>query len=73
MSRPVARVLASLQQVNEAPSIELETGTNLRQPEISIAMKQLIERDWIIEREEKKKSGKADPIRYIRLKSGLMK
>jgi predicted transcriptional regulator len=47
MNRPVARILAYLQQVNEATSTELEMGTNLRQPEVSIAAKQLEERDWI--------------------------
>ncbi len=62
MSRPVARVLAYLQQVNEVTSIELETGTNLRQPEVSIATKQLKELDWINEREEKK-PGKGRPYK----------
>lgn|SRR5574341_782073 len=70
MSRPVARVLAYLQQVNEAPSTELETGTNLRQPEISIAMKQLKERDWVNEREEKK-PGKGRPYKVYSLKIGF--
>src|SRR5574341_1582210 len=70
MSRPVARVLAYLQQVNEAPSTELETGTNLRQPEVSIAMKQLKQRDWVNEREEKK-PGKGRPYKIYSLKVGF--
>lgn len=45
LSRPVAKTPAYLQQVNEVTSVELETGTDLRQPEVSIATKQLEERD----------------------------
>ncbi len=70
MNRPVARVLAYLQQVNEAPSTELEAGTNLRQPEISISTRQLRELDWIYEREEKKQ-GKGRPFKIYTLKIGF--
>jgi predicted transcriptional regulator len=70
MGRPIARVLAYLQQVNEATSIELETSTDLRQPEISIATKHLKERDWINEREEKK-PGKGRPYKIYSLKVGF--
>ncbi len=70
MSRPVARTLAYLQQVNEASSIELERSTRLRQPEVSIAMKQLMERNWINEYEEKK-PGKGRPNKIYSLKVGF--
>ena len=53
-SRPVARTLAYLQKVDTATSIDLERGTGLRQPEVSIAMRQLNPFDWIEENEEKK-------------------
>ncbi len=62
MSRPIARTLSYLQNINEATSVELEMGTGLRQPEVSIAMKELKERNWINEREEKKQ-GKGRPYR----------
>jgi predicted transcriptional regulator len=52
MKKPAARMLSYIQQGNEASSIELEMETDLRQPEVSIAAKQLKERDWINEREE---------------------
>ncbi len=42
--------IISLQNI----SVELERMTGLHQPEVSIAMKELKERDWIREREEKK-------------------
>ncbi len=67
MSRPVARTLSYLQDVNEATTIELERGVGLRQPEVSIAMKELKERDWINEREEKK-PGKGRPYKIYSLK-----
>ena len=70
MSKPAARMLAFLQQMNEATSIELEMGTGLRQPEVSIAAKQLEEREWINEREEKKQ-GKGRPYKIYSLKAGF--
>ncbi len=47
-------------QRNEVTTIELERGTEPHQPEVSIAMRDLNERDWISEREEKK-LGKGRP------------
>lgn len=70
MNKPVARVLTYIQQVNEITSSELELGTDLRQPEVSIATKQLKDRDWINEREEKK-PGKGRPYKIYSLKTGF--
>jgi predicted transcriptional regulator len=70
MSRPVARILSYLKNVNEVKSIELERGTGLRQPEVSIAMRELNERGWISEREEKK-PGKGRPNKVYSLKTGF--
>jgi predicted transcriptional regulator len=70
LSRPVARTLAYLNNGDEATSVELETGTGLRQPEVSIVMRQLKERDWINERDEKK-PGKGRPNKMYSLKVGF--
>ena len=70
MRKPVARMLAYIQQWNEASSIELELETGLRQPEVSIAAKQLKERDWINER-EKKIPGRRRPLKIYSLKVGF--
>jgi len=70
LSRPVARTLAYLQKVETATSIELERGTGLRQPEVSIAMKQLDPLDWIDENEEKK-PGKGRPNKVYSLRVGF--
>ncbi len=67
MSRPISRTLSYLRHVNEATSVDLEMGTGLHQPEVSIAMKELKERDWINEKEEKK-PGKGRPYKIYSLK-----
>jgi predicted transcriptional regulator len=67
LSRPVARTLAYLRKVDTATSIDLERGTGLRQPEVSIAMRQLDPFDWIDESEEKK-PGKGRPNKVYSLK-----
>ena len=54
LGRPVARTLAYLNNGDEATSDALEKGTGLRQPEVSIVMRQLKEHDWINERFEKR-------------------
>ena len=70
MNRYVARTLAYLQNVDEATAVELEKAAGLHQPEVSIAMKELKERGWINEREEKK-PGKGRPYKIYSLKIGL--
>ncbi len=72
MSRPVARTLTYLLNIDEATSTGLEKGAGLRQPEISIAVKQLKERNWINEREEKR-PGKGRPHKVLSLKNGFNK
>jgi predicted transcriptional regulator len=70
MSRNAAMTLAYMQNTNSATSIELERSARLRQPEVSIAMRELKQRDWINEREEKK-PGKGRPYKIYSLKVGF--
>ncbi len=70
ISRTVARTLSYLQGSNEVTSVELEREAGLRQPEISIVMRDLKERGWISEREEKK-PGKGRPYKVYLLKVGF--
>jgi predicted transcriptional regulator len=70
MSRNVSMMLAYMQNTKSATSIELERSARLRQPEVSIATKQLKELDWINEREEKK-PGKGRPYKIYSLKVGF--
>jgi len=68
LSRPIAKTLSYLKDLKEATAVELERVTGLRQPEVSMAMKELKERDWIREREEKK-PGKGRPFKIYSLKT----
>jgi predicted transcriptional regulator len=72
LGRAVARTLAFLNDGEEATSVALEQGSGLRHPEVSIAMRQLKERDWINEREDKK-PGKGRPFKIYALKVGFNK
>ncbi len=56
--------------VDEATSVELEMRNGLRQPEVSIATKELEECGWIKEREEKK-LGKGRPYKIYSLNVGF--
>jgi predicted transcriptional regulator len=70
LGRNVAMTLAYMQNTNSATSLELERSARLRQPEVSIAMKQLKGYDWINEKEEKK-PGKGRPYKIYSLKIGF--
>jgi predicted transcriptional regulator len=70
LSRPIAKTLSYLQNLKEATSLELERVTGLHQPEVSIAMRDLKERDWISEREEKK-PGKGRPFKIYSLNTSF--
>ncbi len=70
ISRTVARALSYLQGSNEVTSVNLEREAGLRQPEVSIVMRDLKERGWISEREEKK-PGKGRPYKVYMLNVGF--
>jgi predicted transcriptional regulator len=60
MQKNIARTLMYLSHVDECYSADIEHGANLRQPEVSIAMRELRRRRWIQEEIEEKK-GKGRP------------
>ena len=64
--RNVASMITYLANVEEASSREIEIGSNLRQPEVSIAMRTLRNNEWVQEREIKK-DGKGRPMKVYRL------
>ncbi|MEA3293354.1 MAG: ArsR family transcriptional regulator [Euryarchaeota archaeon] len=66
ISRNVASTLAYLSSVDEATSKDLELGSQLRQPEVSIAMRELRKSGWLEEREVKKE-GKGRPMKVYKL------
>jgi predicted transcriptional regulator len=49
--KPVAHLLVFLANKSNASSLEIEHGTDLRQPEVSIAIKHLAGQGWITSRD----------------------
>ena len=62
----MATLITYLANANEATSREIEMGTNLQQPEVSIAMRTLRNINWIEERDIKSKE-KGRPIKVYKL------
>jgi predicted transcriptional regulator len=60
VNRNVAKVIIYLAGVGEAKSREIERGCDMRQPEISIAMRELRHKNWVGE-QEVKTEGKGRP------------
>ena len=72
MRRTVAKVLVFLANIEEATSRDIERGTDLRQPEVSIAMNYMYERDWLKSRESKAMS-KGRPVKIYTLSKPITK
>ncbi|MCX6677298.1 MAG: ArsR family transcriptional regulator [Methanothrix sp.] len=68
--RNVATLITFLANVDEASSREIEMGSDLRQPEVSIAMRTLRENNWI-EEKEIKREGKGRPMKVYSLKASI--
>jgi predicted transcriptional regulator len=68
----VAQVLVFLANVPEATSRDIERGTDLRQPEVSLAMHYLIGQEWIKIRENKAE-GKGRPVKIYSLSKPIDK
>ncbi len=64
--RNVAKALVYMKGRPETTSVEIEKNANLRQPEVSIAMRILKEHGWIVKRDIKKE-GKGRPVHGYRL------
>jgi len=66
MNRNSAAIIVYLASIPEVTSRALEVGCDLRQPEVSIAMRTLKEHNWIRETEIKAK-GKGRPMKVYSL------
>jgi predicted transcriptional regulator len=64
--RNVAKVLVYLAHTPEATSRDIERGTDLRQPEVSIAMAAMMENKWVLSRESKAEN-KGRPVKIYKL------
>jgi predicted transcriptional regulator len=70
IKRTVACVITFLKDQNERSSKDIEVATGLRQPEISIAIRNLRERGWLTEHESKS-SGKGRPLKIYTLRATI--
>ena len=68
--RNTARVLTFIAVAGRTFSAQIQEGTGMRQPEVSIALKQLAERKWIA-RQSVQREGKGRPIYVYRLRREL--
>jgi predicted transcriptional regulator len=59
-------MITYLANTSEATSREIEMGTNLRQPEVSIGMRTLRQNNWV-EEHDVKIGGKGRPMRIYKL------
>ena len=64
--RNVATLISYLANANEATSREIEMGTNMRQPEVSIGMRALRQNNWV-EQRNIKAEGKGRPMIVYKL------
>ena len=64
--RSVATMITFLASTDEATSREIELGTSMRQPEVSIGMRGLRQNNWI-EEHEVKREGKGRPTKVYKL------
>jgi predicted transcriptional regulator len=70
LPRYLSKALMYISQVDECSSTDVERGTNLRQPEVSIAMQELRRRGWVKKRDLKRK-GKGRPVHMYTSTIGL--
>jgi predicted transcriptional regulator len=66
LKKNVAKVLVYLAHTPEATSRDIERGTDLRQPEVSIAMAAMIDQHWV-ENRETKAENKGRPVKIYKL------
>ena len=64
--RNVATMITYLANTDEVTSREIEMGTDLRQPEVSIGMRTLRENNWV-EEHDVKVGGKGRPMKVYKL------
>jgi len=70
VKKNVAKILAYMKNQREVTSRDLELGSGLRQPEVSLAMRELREMGWVSER-EMKKPGKGRPYKMYTLEKPI--
>ena len=70
MPKNLAKTLMYLSHVGEGYSVDIEQGTNLKQPQVSIAMRELLKRNWVDEEINRSRT-KGRPRHLYRIKTDL--
>ncbi|HEC86860.1 MAG: ArsR family transcriptional regulator [Thermoplasmata archaeon] len=70
MPKNLAKTLMYLSHVGECYSVDIEQGTDLKQPQVSIAMRELLKRKWVDEEINRAKT-KGRPRHLYRIKTDL--
>ena len=70
LKRNVAKTLTFLRNGEKVTSRDIEIASNLRQPEVSTAMRELENHDWVIIKEVKK-PGKGRPFKTYQLDKNI--
>lgn len=66
LPKNVAKILVFLFRVKETIPVSIERGVNLRQPEVSVALKKLEEKGWV-EKRNIKRGTKGRPLSSYKL------
>jgi predicted transcriptional regulator len=70
MPKNLAKTLLYVSQFDECKCADVEQGTDMRQPEVSIAMQELRRRGWVKKR-DLKKEGKGRPVHIYKTTTDL--
>lgn len=70
LNKNLAKTLVFVASKSETKSREIESVTDLRQPEVSIAMQELRDKEWITKRDIKKE-GKGRPVHSYSLDKSI--
>jgi len=70
LQKNIARTLVFVASRDETKSREIEDATDLRQPEVSIAMQELRGKGWVTKRDIKKE-GKGRPVHGYKLENPI--
>jgi len=70
MPKNLAKTLLIISQFDECKCADIEHGTDLRQPEVSVAVQELRRRNWVKKRDLKKK-GKGRPVHIYKTTTNL--
>ena len=70
MPKNLAKTLLYVSQFDECKCADVEQGTDMRQPEVSVAMQELRRRGWV-KKQDLKKKGRGRPVHIYKTTTDL--